>query len=63
LLTGKELKIKRIKNDIMAKEISESLNVTKAYVSMLENGKQRIPEHIYRKWTYFLKIKGGNDIE
>jgi transcriptional regulator with XRE-family HTH domain len=57
LLKGKELKIERIKMDIKAKEIAEKLNVTGAYVSMLENGKQDIPIHIYKKWVTIFKTK------
>jgi transcriptional regulator with XRE-family HTH domain len=56
LLTGKELKIKRILLDIKAIEISQYLNIHKGYFSKLENEVQRIPAHVYEKWTEYLGI-------
>lgn len=55
MLTGIELKIKRIRNDYKAMYIAEKLNVSKSYISMLERGKQDIPLHIYEKWILILK--------
>lgn len=40
----------RIEKDIKAKEIATSLSVSKSYISILENEKQEIPLHIYKKW-------------
>lgn len=57
MLTGKELKIKRIILDIKATEVAEYLNVHKSYISKLEREVQMIPEHIYSKWIEFLKKK------
>jgi transcriptional regulator with XRE-family HTH domain len=54
VLTGKQLKIKRVTLDIKAKEIAELLQVHKSYVSKMENEVQMIPEHMYRKWIEFL---------
>jgi transcriptional regulator with XRE-family HTH domain len=56
LITGKELKLKRIELDIKAKEIAEYLHIDKSYISKLENGIQSIPLHIYKKWVQFLGI-------
>jgi transcriptional regulator with XRE-family HTH domain len=56
LLSGTDLKIKRIKNGLKAMEIAEKLNVSKSYISHLERERQEIPLHIYKKWTEILKI-------
>ncbi|MED4883880.1 helix-turn-helix transcriptional regulator [Bacillus smithii] len=55
MLSGKELKIKRIMFNIKAKEISEHLGVHKSYVSKMENEKIPIPHHLYIKWIEFLQ--------
>ncbi|MGG3987485.1 helix-turn-helix domain-containing protein [Bacillus smithii] len=57
MLSGKELKIKRIMLNIKAKEISEYLNVHKSYISKMENEKIPIPHHLYIKWIEFLQNK------
>lgn len=53
-LTGKQLKIKRIRKDIKAKDIAEQLNVSRQYISMLEKGIQKIPSHVLIKWKELL---------
>jgi transcriptional regulator with XRE-family HTH domain len=57
LLTGKELKLLRIKNDIKAVDVAKELKVTGAYISMMENGKKNIPEQVYRKWIKIINKK------
>lgn len=57
MLTGKQLKLKRIELDIKAKEITEYLHIDKSYISKLENGIQAIPIHIYEKWIHYLSEK------
>lgn len=57
MLTGKELKIKRIILDIKAIEIAKHLQVHKSYISILEKGTQKIPKHIYVKWITYLNEK------
>ncbi|WP_080845587.1 helix-turn-helix domain-containing protein [Cytobacillus gottheilii] len=58
MLTGKQLKIKRIELDIKAKEIAEFLGICKTYVSKMEREVQGIPIHMYEKWYgYLLSIK------
>lgn len=54
-LTGKELKLERIKKDIKAIDVAEHLGYTNAYISMMESGKSKIPNHVYVKWVRFLE--------
>ena len=56
MLTGKQLKIKRIMLDIKAVEVAEYLGIHKSYISKMERGVQGIPLHMYSKWTEFLGI-------
>jgi transcriptional regulator with XRE-family HTH domain len=56
LLSGTDLKIKRIKIGLNACEIALELKVSKSYISMLERERQSIPLHIYKKWVSVLKI-------
>jgi transcriptional regulator with XRE-family HTH domain len=55
VLTGLQLKIKRVEQRIKAQDLALKLNVTKSYISKLENEKQEIPLHIYKKWIQILK--------
>ena len=57
LLSGKELKIKRIILDIKASEIAERLGISKAYISLMESGNRRIPKDTYWKWVEILENK------
>lgn len=57
MLTGKELKIRRIILDIKANEVAHKLGIHKSYISLMENGRQSIPLHIYEKWTKYLGVK------
>lgn len=56
MLSGKELKIKRIVADIEAQEIARHLGVSKTYISLMEKGQRRISENTYSKWIEYLKI-------
>lgn len=51
MLRGKKLQYVRIYNGISQKEIAKRIGVEPPYISMLENEKQDIPEHIYDKWV------------
>jgi transcriptional regulator with XRE-family HTH domain len=55
VLTGLQLKIKRVEQRMKAQDLALKLNVTKSYISKLENEKQEIPLHIYQKWIQILK--------
>lgn len=44
-----QLKNFRKENGILAKEIAEYLGISKAYVSRIESGADRLPEHQLRK--------------
>lgn len=55
MLTGKELKIKRILIDVEAKEIASHIGISKTYISLMENGQRRIPESTYHKWIDYLE--------
>ncbi|SNZ09978.1 Helix-turn-helix [Terribacillus aidingensis] len=54
-MTGKELKMMRIGLDIKACDIAKKLVLSKQYISMMENDKRPIPEHLLSKWTALLK--------
>lgn len=56
MLTGKELKIERIKKDIKAVEIAEHLHIHKSYICKLEREVQAIPKQLYEKWVEFLEL-------
>lgn len=55
MLTGKKLKIARIKKNLKAQYIAEKIGVSKSYISKLEREIQDIPKHIYIKWIKVLK--------
>ncbi|MNG09946.1 helix-turn-helix protein [compost metagenome] len=55
-MSGLELKIKRITLNIQAKEIADRLEVSKAYISLMESGKRAIPNEIYKKWLDALEL-------
>jgi transcriptional regulator with XRE-family HTH domain len=40
-----------------AQDLALRLNITKSYISKLENEVQSIPEHIYKKWKEILRIE------
>lgn len=63
MLSGKQLKMKRILLDIKAKEIAEYLHIDKSYVSKMENEVQAIPSNTYGKWIEFLGIDQLNEGE
>ena len=54
MLTGKDLKVKRIILDIKAVDIAKELNVHRSYISIMERGIQDIPKHIRVKWEEYL---------
>jgi transcriptional regulator with XRE-family HTH domain len=56
MLSGKELKIKRIIADVEAKEVARYIGISKTYISLMEKGQRRIPEEIYDKWINYLEI-------
>lgn len=55
MLSGRQLKIKRILHNIEAKEIAEYLGVSKTYISLMENEKRKIPTNLYKRWVKYLK--------
>jgi transcriptional regulator with XRE-family HTH domain len=55
MLTGKDLKIKRIILGYKVYEVAKNLGVHRTYISKLENGRQEIPKHIYNEWVRILK--------
>ncbi|WP_081390267.1 helix-turn-helix domain-containing protein [Paenibacillus odorifer] len=54
-----ELKLIRIKKKVKAKDLAKEVNVSKAYISMLENEKCHITNELYEKWTIALGIENG----
>lgn len=54
MLTGNKLKHIRLYRSLKQQDLAVWLGVTKCYVSMLENEKQPIPEHLFNKWMEFL---------
>lgn len=57
MLSGKQLKIKRIELDIKAQEIAEYLNIHKSYISKMEREVQNIPSKYYDRWVELLGVK------
>jgi transcriptional regulator with XRE-family HTH domain len=62
LISGKQLKIKRIILDIEAKEIAKYIGVSKSYISLMEKGERRIPKDKMVKWCEFLGVIGTNEV-
>lgn len=56
MLSGKELKMKRIELDIQAKSIAEVLGVSKPFVTYMEKGIKKIPVDKYIVWTEYLGV-------
>lgn len=57
VLTGKDLKVKRVILDIKATQVAEVLGVHKSYISHMEKGIREIPEHRRKQWEDFLHSK------
>lgn len=58
MLTGKDLKVKRVVLDVKAVDVAKELNVHRSYISIMERGIQEIPKHIRVKWEdYLLNIE------
>lgn len=63
MLSGNQLKMLRIKKDISQSKLANKIGIKSAYLSMLENQKQNIPDHIYQKWIqsiYLLETEMKN---
>jgi transcriptional regulator with XRE-family HTH domain len=56
LLKGRELMVERIKMRIKGQDLAKMIGITQSYVSKMENERQEIPIHIYKKWISTLKI-------
>lgn len=54
MLSGKDLKIKRIMQNMQAKEIAEVLGVSRAFVTCMENGAKKIPQDKYISWVNYI---------
>lgn len=57
MLSGKELKIKRIILDVEAQEIARHIGISKTYISLMEKGSRPINSNIYQKWINYLNNK------
>lgn len=57
MLSGIELKVKRIILGIKAKEISSLLGVSNAFITYMENGSKKIPKDKYIVWINYLNNK------
>lgn len=51
MIKGKEFMIKRILLGIKGQEIAKMIGVDQSYISKMENERQEIPPHIYKKWV------------
>lgn len=60
MLTGKELKIKRVILDIKATDIANALGVHRSYISNMEKGIREIPKRRYTQWVSYLNEKEGS---
>jgi predicted transcriptional regulator len=57
MLSGLELKIKRITLGIKANELSKILGCSNAFITYMEKGERKIPEDKYILWTDYLGLK------
>lgn len=57
MLSGLELKIKRITLGIKASELSKVLGCSNAFITYMEKGERKIPEDKYILWTDYLGLK------
>ncbi|MED3562279.1 helix-turn-helix transcriptional regulator [Bacillus xiapuensis] len=57
MLSGKELKVKRILLDVEAREIANHIGISKSYISLMEKGARRIPDDKYDVWIQYLNRK------
>jgi transcriptional regulator with XRE-family HTH domain len=57
MLTAKEMKIKRIINEVTATSLADKLGISKSYVSLIEKGRREIPESLYSKWIEIIEMK------
>lgn len=57
MLSGMELKLKRIMKGIKASEIAKLLGVSNAFVTYMEQGERKIPQDKYIKWSQYLEVK------
>ena len=57
MLSGEKLARYRRAKGLSQNEVAKRMNVTKNYISILENEKQDIPKHIYDKWIDALNGK------
>ncbi|WP_142385266.1 helix-turn-helix domain-containing protein [Bacillus sp. UMB0728] len=56
MLSGLELKIKRITLGIKASELSKVLGCSNAFITYMEKGERKIPEDKYILWTDYLGL-------
>ena len=47
--TGKKIKLKRVENDMMLKELAEAVGVTLQHMSAVENGRKTASLKLLRK--------------
>lgn len=57
MLSGEKLARYRRAKGLSQTEVAKRMGVTSNYISMLENEKQDIPQHIYDKWIDALNGK------
>lgn len=57
MLSGMELKSKRIMKGIKASEIARLLEVSNAFVTYMEQGERKIPQDKYIQWVNYLEVK------
>lgn len=53
---GKELRILRIKNGELLKEMAQKLSITPAYLSSIENGKRTPPKNIVSQLVQIYRL-------
>jgi transcriptional regulator with XRE-family HTH domain len=57
MLSGEKLAKYRRVRGLSQSEVAERMGVTPNYISIMENGRQDIPTHIYDKWIDALNGK------
>lgn len=56
MLSGMDLKVKRITSGVKLQEVARILGVSNAFVTYMETGRRNISEDKYKKWIEFLGV-------
>ena len=61
ILSGKEVRIKRIVHNISMKQLAEDLNISRTWLSLVENQKVKALPLRTRASIYFFNLEAGKE--